>query len=603
MIPETLTPSRLVLASERPPVRVEAPHVPSHRRELYAWWQLGLLLLLVGWGRVTGRSSAAGYGRRVRAFCERMGTLWIRAGQLLALRSDLLSAEFCAELAQLRDEAPAVPFAFVRRTLEEELGAPIEQYFIEFDETPIQATTISQIHPARLRQDNTEVAVRVQHPYARATCARDARLIRRVVRLLERLAVYPNMRWGELRVELDLLMVRELDYRYEAAAARELRRKLRPHGVYVHAVHSRYCTPRLLVTEFVRGALMSDVVRLHATDPARLERWFAANDIDPALLARRLFRSVFRQVFEDNFFHADMHPENIILLRGSRFSVLDCRAVSELEKESLVRHRMLFEALAVGEYATAADLYFLLATRLPAVDIADVRAELVRVWRAWETRACIRELPYDERSLGYMFDGVNDVTFRHRFSSRWSLALLARTWANLDLSIRELDPDLNALKTMRTYFGKAARRRERRTAAELPRTAARSLIVARDLPRRVAELEHFRSAIFRRQAQVFRGTTTTVADLFAGCVGFGGRGVLLAALFVGLVLLDRHGGVPVEGALGVQLGGLVAAAPDMAAWLWALTLGGLLWLYRIARTLRRQLGQTDVRIPDAPVVV
>jgi ubiquinone biosynthesis protein len=598
MIPEELTPTRLVLPTERPPIPIEAPRRPSFRRDLFALRQLLVLAVLLSWGRLTGRLNRRRYGQRLRRFLERMGMPWIRAGQLLALRSDLLPAELCAELAELRDGGSAVPFPMARALLEEELGVRADRVFSELDEVPIDTTSISQIHVATLREVPVQVAVRIQHPYARAACARDAVLIGRLVRMLELFRVLPAMRWDDLRQELDLLVTRELDYRYEAASVRQLRRKLRKHGVYVHEVFARYSTPRVLVTEFVRGALMSDVVRLRDSDPARLARWFTVNDIDPRVLARRLFRSVFRQVFEDNFFHADMQPDNIILLRGGRFSVRDCRSASELERESLVRHRMLFEALAAGEYSTAADLYFLLATRLPVVDVADVRAELVRVWRSWETRAYIRELPYDARSIGYMFGRVNDVTFRHRFASRWSLALLARTWANLDLSIRELDPELNCLAAMRRYFRKAERRRTRAVVAAMPRTAARSLIAARDLPHRLAEFDHFRDAIFRRQAQVFRGSTTKVAEVLAAGVGVLGAGLLLAEVAVALVVLDQRLPILPVGALGGQLQSLVDGAPLLHPAVWGGLLAGLLWTHWRTRRARRKLEQIEVRIPD-----
>jgi ubiquinone biosynthesis protein len=532
-----------------------------------------------------------------------MGTLWIRAGQILALRSDLFSAEFCAELSKLRDQGAAVPFEVVRRIVEEELSAPLEDGFDEFEEMPIVATTMSQIHVAHLRREKVQVAVRVQHPYARLIFLHDAALIQRLARMLEFFSVYPNMRWRELCQELDELMLRELDYRYEASSVREIRKKLRKQGAYVHRIFSRYSTPRVLVTEFVTGALMSDYIRLRRTDPKRLAVWLATNNIDPKRLASRLFNSVFRQVFEDNFFHADMHPDNVILLRNSRFSILDCRDVGKLESENLERHRMFFEALADGEYSSAADLYLLLATTVPVVDVADVKARLVRIWRAWEARSHVLDLPYDERSISQILNEVNGVTFDYKFASRWSLARLARTWANLDSSLAELDPRMNCRRAMRRYFRKAERRQARAAVAATLQTGVRSLNAAGELRKRLAEYRHFRDAVFRRQAQVFQGSTTKAASLVVALLGSTGLLFLFTEVFFGMALLHQHHGVAIQPLAGGQVAEAVMALPEIAEWMWAAILVALLYLHRRVRALKRGFSETEVRVPQAPATV
>jgi ubiquinone biosynthesis protein len=343
---------------------------------------------------------------------------------------------------------------------------------------------------------------------------------------------------------------------------------------------------------------MSDYIRLGKSDPKRLEAWLAENDIDPTKLARRLCNSVFRQVFEDNFFHADMHPGNIILLRNSRFSILDCRDVGQLEKESLSRHRMFYEALADGEYSSAADLYLLLARTLPVVDVADVKASLVRIWRAWETRSHVRELSYGERSISHMLDQVNSVTFDYGFSSRWSLARLARTWANLDSSLAELDPRMNCLRAMRRYFRAAERREARTNLADSLQTGVRSLNAAIGFRKRLEEQGHFREAVFRRQAQVFQGSTTKAASVLVAFFKSVGLILVLAEIVLVTVILQQHHDVVIGPLFGGQITKAVMRLPELAQWLWGALLIAILYLHYRVRAAKRRFSETDVRVPE-----
>ena len=110
------------------------------------------------------------------------------------------------------------------------------------------------------------------------------------------------------------------------------------------------------------------------------------DNINPKKVATKLFSSVYRQIFEDNLFHADMHPGNVVLLKNSQVAIIDCHSMASLERELLDKYRMCMHAIADQRYATAADIYLLLAVRLPSVDVSIVKADLIRVWRRWHTQ-------------------------------------------------------------------------------------------------------------------------------------------------------------------------------------------------------------------------
>ena len=403
MLDKRLIPSRLVDPSERTGVRIAEPRRPSRFR----LWQITrrIVRLVVGlaWLKITWRLNGQIAGQRVREFLQDLGALWIRAGRIIALRSDMLSPEFCAELEKINDLAPGFPFEIAKRTVEEELGKPLETYFEVFGEKPFVAFTISQIHMAKLRRENTWVAVNIQRPYAHEIFSKDMKLIRKFAGLLGKIPSLKNMRWHDLCHELSEIVKKELDFRYEASSAWRLKESLAEHGVYLYGVHKPYSSKRMLVTEFIRGALMIDFVVLSMKDPARLQRWLTRNNIKPKKLSKKLFECVFRQIFEDNFFHGDMRSTNMVLLQDSNFSVLDTRSVASNERETLEKYRLFLNAIINEEFEMAADIFFLLASVLPRVDTVEVKKDMIRLWKTWTLRTHIRELPYTEKSWTYMF--------------------------------------------------------------------------------------------------------------------------------------------------------------------------------------------------------
>jgi len=154
-----------------------------------------------------------------------------------------------------------------------------------------------------------------------------------------------------------------MDCRYEASATRRMRRNLRAHGIYVPKVF--HGTRRVLVSEYVDGELMADYLRVRLSDPAALNKWREANGIDEREVGRDLLFSLLRQLIEDNLFHGDLHPGNIMLLRDNRIALIDFGTCSFSEHTTLEWFRMSIIALSQRNYAKAADLYVLLAGTLP----------------------------------------------------------------------------------------------------------------------------------------------------------------------------------------------------------------------------------------------
>jgi ubiquinone biosynthesis protein len=521
----------------------------------------------------------------------------------MALRGDLFSTEVCAVLSKIREADDGIPFDNVRQTLEEEIKTSLESLFEHFEETPFVATSVAQLHRAYLKREKVWVVVKVQKPYAKQIYLQDIAVIRRVIWFLKLFSVYSNMCWEDMCKQLEELVTKELDFRYEASSLRRLKKKLHPHEIYVPETFSKYSTPRVLVMEFLHATLMSDFIALKQNDPARIEVWLKDNHIEPRRVARCLFYSVYRQIFEDNLFHGDMHPGNIVLLRNNRLAIIDCRSVGTLEAELLTKYRLFLQAIANQQYSTAADLYFLQVASLPVVDIAKLKAELVRIWRTWETKTHIKELPFEEKSITYMFAQLSKVVFNYRFAIPWSLSKLARAWANLDASLLHLVPEMNSHKYLRRYFKHANRRVTQDEMQQIPQRIGRSLNTYQELPQQFSEYALFQQTILRRQAQVIQGKATKSGYVIAAMVGFVALGLLLLeGLFV-FTFLHQCFDLEVQWIIGHQLATIVHSLPVLNCGLWFVVLLFVLYLFLAARRMKKYLEQMEVIIPNVPASI
>ena len=260
MMDQTLIPTRLVQPTERRMVKIAAVVPPPRFPALRTYYRFSRWAIEALWLRSKGSVGRTEYARRLCAVFEDLGGLWVKVGQLMSLRIDFFSAELCQELSMLQDRANGFSFEIARRIVEDNLGGPLTQYFDEFEEIPFAAASIGQVHRAHLRHDDVWVAVKVQRPYLARTIAHEFALIGRITRFMDACSIWSYVRWKDFHWELQHILEEEIDYRFEAANIRRMRKTLRRHKIYVPKVFDRYSSRYLLVMEFVPGA--SDV-RLH----------------------------------------------------------------------------------------------------------------------------------------------------------------------------------------------------------------------------------------------------------------------------------------------------------------------------------------------------
>jgi ubiquinone biosynthesis protein len=454
LIPKELRPTPLVDHTEKPSLVFDAVKAPSRLWFVVTPLYFFRLVISIGWLRVTGRFSREKYAIRIREFLEAMGGLWIKAGQLMSLRRDAFSRELCDELAKLLDQTRAFPTDDVVRIIEEDLGRKVDEIFDEFERHPFAAASIGQLHRARLRKEGIRVALKVQRPHIEERFHQQLFFINLIAHALEKLAIVPQIQPADCIDELVHVMTEEVDYRLEASNIRRMRKTLRRHGVFAPKVFSRYTSRRVLVMEHVDGVLMSDYIAAVNSDPERVNRWRIENNVDSVEVAYTLQMSSLRQIVEDNLFHGDPHPGNIVLLRDSRVALLDFGSIGFIENDYRLRYIAFLRCLGTGEHSKAVDVFFSM-NALPVIDIEEAKIEMVRCLRAWENRTQATSLSFAEKSINSLHGEWLKVLNRYQIPGNWLFLKVDRSNVTLDASLMYLSPEMDYPQIIRRYFRRA----------------------------------------------------------------------------------------------------------------------------------------------------
>ena len=289
---------------------------------------------LLPWtARVEASPSVVGSdrGRHLREMLDELGPTFVKFGQLLSTRPDVVPPDIVAELRSLQDDVRPFPFAQVREVVEAELELTLEQAFLRFDETPIAAASIGQVHRAML-PNGDEVAVKVQRPNAPRQIESDLALLYQAARMIkERVRALDFIDAHELVDEFARFIRQELDYKLEARNADTFRRNFAGSElVVVPKVYWSYCGTRMLTLEFLEGVQLADLDLETTSLEERRE------------LAYQVTKTWMEMIFRHGFFHGDPHPANVLVLDGGRIGLVDFGLVGKLTDEDMARLTRLF---------------------------------------------------------------------------------------------------------------------------------------------------------------------------------------------------------------------------------------------------------------------
>ncbi len=424
-------------------------------RATHLYRPLRFVYLISPWTWFQRRSSLT-RAQRLRLALEELGPIFVKFGQALSTRRDLLPDDIADELARLQDNVPPFPGTIARAMIERSYGAPLESRLRAFEEAPLAAASIAQVHAAQL-QDGREVIVKVLRPGMKAMIALDIEVLYTIAGMAERW-------WGESRRLKPLEIVREyektildeLDLLREAANASQLKRNFFGSPLlYVPEIHWDYCRTDVLVMERIRGVPIGDLARLRelGTDFRRL--------------AESGVEIFFTQVFRHNFFHADMHPGNIFVLLENpaqpRYAAVDFGIVGTLDLRDQRYLAENFLAVFDRDYRRVATLH-VRSGWVPADTRIDEMESAVRT-------ICepIFDRPLKQISFGTVLLRLFEALRRFNGQIQPQLLLLQKTLLNVEGLGRQLYPDLDIWQTASPVLRRWMRERVR------PRTVMREL--------------------------------------------------------------------------------------------------------------------------------
>jgi ubiquinone biosynthesis protein len=390
-----------------------------------------------------GRELKAPRGQRIREALERLGPIFVKLGQVLSTRRDLLPVDIADELARLQDRVPPFPTEVAIATIERAFNKKVDEIFVSFDRIPIASASIAQVHFAVLKDRNgidRDVAVKVLRPGMLSVIEKDLSLMRLMAGWIEGLSNDgKRLKPREVVAEFDKYLHDELDLVREASSAAQLRRNMEGLDlVLIPEMYWDYCMTDVIVMQRMTGVPISQIERLRSAG------------VDIPKLARDGVTIFFTQVFRDGFFHADMHPGNIQVSLApdtfGRYISLDFGIVgtlTETDKEYLAQN---FTAFFRRDYKRVAELHI-------------ESGWVPRTTRVDELESAIRSVcePYFDRplkeiSLGMVLMRLFQTSRRFHVEIQPQLVLLQKTLLNIEGLGRQLDPDLDLWATAKPFL-------------------------------------------------------------------------------------------------------------------------------------------------------
>jgi ubiquinone biosynthesis protein len=392
-----------------------------------------------------GRNLTAPRGQRLREALERLGPIFVKLGQVLSTRRDLMPLDIADELALLQDQVPPFDSGVAIATIERALRKPLGDIFVSFERQPVASASIAQVHFAVLKDRqgrNRDVAVKVLRPGMLVAIEKDLSLMRMMASWVQRLSADgKRLKPMEVVAEFDKYLHDELDLVREASSAAQLRRNMQGLDlVLIPEMLWDYCTTDVLVMERMHGIPISQTDRLKAAG------------VDIPKLARDGVTIFFTQVFRDGFFHGDMHPGNIQVsvdpATFSRYISLDFGIVgtlTEVDKEYLAQN---FAAFFRRDYKRVAELHVESGWVPPDTRIDELEAAVRAVCEPYFDR------PLKEISLGMVLMRLFQTSRRFHVEIQPQLVLLQKTLLNIEGLGRQLDPELDLWATAKPFLEK-----------------------------------------------------------------------------------------------------------------------------------------------------
>ncbi len=397
---------------------------------------------------------------------EELGPTFVKLGQILSTRPDILPTEYLEAFARLQDAVPPFPTAVARDIVAAELGAPVEELFVEFGDEPVASASIAQVHRARL-VDGREVAVKVQRPDIEEQIRADINILYRLAEAaagsLEDVGMYSP---AAILAEFERAVSVELDFQQEALNGETLRRNLAGvEGVRVPEVLRRYTSRRVLTEEWLDAVKVADVEE---------------GSLDPQAFMDRIIASTYQQIFVDGFFHADPHPGNLLIGEDGALCYVDFGLMGQLTRKQQDLLVDLFVAILFKDSEAVARACYRAGGADERLDLRAFARECDGLFAQYGGMS----MQEQQENMGTIFTDLVQLSTRHKLKLPQEYAMLARAGVTLDGVARQSVPEWNMFETLRPYAVQLATRQSdpSRLGGDALSLGVQAISAARDLP-------------------------------------------------------------------------------------------------------------------------
>jgi ubiquinone biosynthesis protein len=488
---------------------------------------------------------------RVRMALEELGPTFVKLGQMLSTRPDLIAVEFIEELSKLQDRVPPFSYTEVSKIIESDLGGLPENIFEHFEESPRAAASIGQVHRARLK-DGEEVVVKVQRPGIRKIIEVDLEIMLHLASLMERhLEEFQLNRPARIVEEFARTLEKEIDYTIEASHIERFSRQFIDDAtVYVPKVFRETTTERVLTMEYVEGVKVSEIERIEK------------EGLDRKVITARGADLILKQVFDHGFFHADPHPGNIFVLPGNVICYLDFGMMGSIDRQSREDFADLVHSVVRRDESGAMQALLMLTqydeepdTRLLSRDLADFMGQ--HLYR-----------PLKDLQMEKLLQQLMELISRHRLQAPPDLFLMLKALATVEGVGLSLDPEFHMINQAAPFVKrvKMEQSHPKRVASDILKSGVDLVRLMQEIPGDLRELLRQMKRGKVKMEFEHRGLEPMqkTYDQISNRIAFS---IVIAALIVGsaLIVLSKTPpflfGIPVIGIIGF------VAAAVMGMWL------------------------------------
>jgi predicted unusual protein kinase regulating ubiquinone biosynthesis (AarF/ABC1/UbiB family) len=394
---------------------------------------------------------------RLRLVFEETGASFTKLGQQLSLRADLLPYAYCAELAKMLDRVPPFPSQQAIETIERSLGRPLSEMFEAFDPEPIGSASLACVYQARLK-NGQQVAVKVRRPGIGPVIAADLRALDWLLDIAELLTIVQPGLTRRFREDIRTILFNEMNFRAEARYIDLFRRRSRRRGdVTAPRVYFQYCTEEVLTSEFVSGVWMWELMGAVDNNDQAFLAQARSQGIEPKTLARKLIRTMHREVLEELFFHADPHPGNIVVGANNRICFIDFGAVGRFSSQTRKAWRELMHHMMNGDITRMVNCSVSFAGPLPPIDVERLFKEVEQIYEDWIYAQKSRDAEWWERSTAQAWLRYIEVARKLGVPVGLGVIQFFRATFLYDSIVTRLDRDIDLVRAYKEYADEAAK--------------------------------------------------------------------------------------------------------------------------------------------------